>query len=154
MVHPQSDLKKLAETGVELCRGSEWEEGLALLAHVAESEQAPELPPAFYSWLGYGIARYRGRYREGLSLCEYAVKVGVCEAEGYLNLARTLLLVRKRRQALGVLNRGIALAPEDTGLLRLRVDMGVRRAPVLPFFSRTNLLNRLLGRLRHRARSA
>ena len=114
MAPPPTDLEKLARTGVELCRRSEWEEGLALLAHVAEAEQAPELPPALYSYLGYGIARYRGLYREGMSLCEYAVKVGVCEADSYLNLARTLLLVRKRRQALGVLNRGIAFAPSRT----------------------------------------
>jgi hypothetical protein len=153
MVHPPSDLKKLAETGVDLCRRSEWEEGLAMLAHVAEAEEAPELPPSFYSFLGYGIARYRSRYREGLSLCEYAVKVGVCDPDNYVNLARTLLLVRKRKHALGVLNRGIAFAPDDTGLQRLRLDMGVRRTPVLPFLSRSNVLNRLLGRLRHQARA-
>mgnify|MGYP001817497782 CR=1 FL=1 len=127
---------------------------MAALGAVAESSCTPELPGVFYAFLGYGIARFDKRYREGLSLCEYAVKVGVCEPETYLNMARVLLLLGKRRRALGVLNRGLALAPDSTALVRLRTELGVRRAPVIAWLSRSNPLNRWLGRWRHRTRQA
>lgn len=146
------DLTRVAERGIALCRRGRWEEGLCLLGSVTESSRMPDLPGRFYAWLGYGIARFEKRYREGLSLCEYAVKVDICEPEAYLNLARVQLLLGKRRQALGVLNRGLALAPESSLLTALRADLGVRRAPVISFLDRSNALNRWLGRWRHRAR--
>lgn len=153
-VTDSADLTAVARRGIVLCRRGDWADGLALLGEIAEAPRAPELPPTFYSYLGYGIARFGRRRREGLSLCEYAVKAEICEPENYLNLARVLLLLGKRGRALGVLNRGLALGPEDTGLVDLRTELGVRRAPVLPFLARSNALNRLLGHLRHRARRA
>jgi len=153
-VKAPTELTEVAERGIGLCRRGDWDSGLTLLGKVAEDEPLPVLSGAFYSFLGYGIARFDKRYREGLSLCEYAVKVDVCEPENYVNLARVLLLRGKRRRALGVLNRGLALAPESASLIALRMELGVRRGPVIPFLARSNPLNRLCGLWRHRARQA
>jgi len=48
------------------------------------------------------------------------------------------------------IQRGLEAAPEDPRLLAARDAIGMRRPPVLPFLSRDNPLNRVLGRLRHR----
>ena len=45
------------------------------------------------------------------------------------------------------LARGLELWPDDPSLRAARDAMGTRSAPVLPFLSRKNPLNRLLGRL-------
>lgn len=140
--------------GIALCRRDAWDEGLEILGPVADAKTRVELPSTFYSFLGYGLARQCRRYREGLSLCEYAVKVGICEPENYLNTARTLLLMNRRGRALGILNRGLALSPQHADLVETRLSLGVRRSPVLPFLGRSNLVNRALGRLRHRLRAA
>jgi hypothetical protein len=128
------------------------EGGLVLLGEAAAAPNAGELPGVCYAFLGYGTARRTKQYREGLALCRYAVKVAMCDPEVYLYLARTLLLMNNRGKALGILNRGLALAPDHPDLLDLRVELGVRRSPVVPFLSRTNPLNRWLGRVRHGTR--
>ena len=48
--------------------------------------------------------------------------------------------------------RGLERWPDDRRLLAARAALGTRSAPVLPFLPRKNLLNRTLGRLRHRWR--
>jgi tetratricopeptide (TPR) repeat protein len=140
---------RLARRGLLLCRGGNWEEGSNLLGKAFDTASAVVLPGTVYSFLGYGLARQHGRYRQGLSLCEHALRVEPGEPENYVNLARTLLLMNRRRKALGILNRGLALAPEDPALLDVRLALGVRRSPVVPFLDRDHLVNRLLGRVRH-----
>ena len=149
----RTDPRELARRGLDLCRGGFWEGGLTLLGEAAAPPNIVELPGVFYAYLGYGTARSTKQYREGLALCEYAVRAAICDPETYLCLARTLLLVNKRTRALGILNRGLALVPDHPDLLALRVDLGVRRPPVVPFLSRSNPLNHWLGRARHRSRS-
>lgn len=148
------DPLSMAHRGVSLCRRGSWGEGLDLLGLVAASKRPVELPGTFYSYLGHGLARESKLYLEGLSLCEYGMKVGVCEPENYLNMAKTLLLMNQRRKALGILNRGLALSPDHSSLVETRISLGVRRSPVVSFLGRSNLINRLLGRVRHALRSS
>jgi tetratricopeptide (TPR) repeat protein len=135
--------------GLDHCRKGEWDKGLAYLAALTQYEGSVDLPAAFYSYLGYGIALCQRRYREGINLCEHAVKKEFYKAEGFYNLARVRLLVNDRKRALEALNQGLKIEPRHRGLLRLRKTLGLRRPPVVPFLSRSNILNRLLGRLRH-----
>jgi hypothetical protein len=149
---PRIDPQGLARRGVEFCRSGHWEGGLALLGEAVAAPNATTLPGVCYAYLGYGTARSGKGYREGLALCEHGVKVSVCDPEAYLCLAQTLLLMKRRSKAIGILNRGLALSPDYPGLLDLRVELGVRRPPVISFLSRSNPLNTLLGRFRHRSR--
>ena len=125
---------------------------MVLLGEAVAAPNAGDLPGVCYAYLGLGTARSTKRYREGLAMCEYGVRVSVCDPEAYLCLARTLLLMNKCDQAIGILNRGLALSPDHPGLLDLRLELGVRRPPVVRFLSRSNALNTFLGRFRHRSR--
>lgn len=144
----------LARRGMLFCRRGDWTEGMELLGRVVETTDEVGLPGNVYSFLGYGLARQHLKYRQGLALCEYALRAQPGEPENYLNMARILLLMNRRHKALGVLNRGLALAPDHPVLQETRLSLGVRRSPVLAFLERSNFVNRLLGRLRNRFRDA
>lgn len=137
------------EQGLALCRGGEWEEGMVVLGRLSESDSSGELPGILYSYLGYAVARCQKRYRDGIKLCEHGIKKQFYEPDNYYNLARTRLLVEDRRRALQAIHRGLKVNSRHRGLLELRQELGRRRPPVLPFLSRNNPLNVLLGKMRH-----
>ncbi len=138
-----------AHRGVELCRAGEWKQGLLLLAEVPSSELPDRrLRALSYSYLGYGLAKFQKRAREGVKLCEQAVNIEFCEPEVFLNLVRTRVMTRDRRGAVAAVKRGLQYHPEHPVLTEYQRKLGVRRDPVLPFLSRNSLPNRILGQLR------
>lgn len=148
-----TELNQAALQGIEACKKGQWKEGLAVLGKVAEADrQGAELNGQFYSYLGYGIARYERRVKEGLALCQHSIKLQFYEPENYLNLARVHLLARNRRKAVEALNRALKLNASNPGAIALAREIGWRRRPVIPFLSRSIFLNRLLGRLSYRLR--
>lgn len=139
--------------GIELCRSGMWQEGLTHLGEVEATERnGSELPGLFFSYLGYGLVRSSQRVREGVRLCEHAVRVDVAEPENYLNLARAQLLGGDQAAAVDTLRRGLRVDGEHPGLLELERELGRRTGRVLACLPRGHCLNRWLGRLRHRLR--
>ncbi len=150
MSEPFVDLQGLAERGVGFCREGDWDRGLMMLLRVAElKEKSLELPGLYYSYLGYGLARYQHRLKEGLALCEHAIKVQFFQPENYLNLGRTRMLVDDRKGAVEAIQQGLRIDPTNEALLAFEKKMGKRKPPVLRFLSRDNPINRLLGNLMH-----
>lgn len=133
---------------VELCRRDEWVRALPLLKQVQESGRSG-LPPIFYSYLGHAVARVERRVQDGLQLCQQAVKLEFYQPDHYWNLARTQLLADDKGAAVKALQKGLKIDPKHKGLLALQKDLGHRASPVIPFLSRGNILNQLLGRLRN-----
>ncbi len=145
-----TELNQAAVRGVEACKKGQWKEGLAVLGKIAEADrQGAELNGQFYSYLGYGIARYEHRVKEGLALCQHSIKVQFYEPENYVNLARVYLLARNRRKAVEALTRALKLNASHPGARALAREIGWRRRPVIPFLSRDNFFNQLLGKMRH-----
>ena len=146
----ETSQNELANRGIELCRQGDWQRGLELLGMVADQKDpGAELPGRYYTYLGYGIARYERRVREGLALCEHGVKREFYQPENYLNLARTYLLANQRRKAIEAVVAGRQVDRRHPGLARLHKELGIRRPPFFSFLSRDHFLNRLFGRLRH-----
>ncbi|HEX9942566.1 MAG TPA: hypothetical protein VGG03_11145 [Thermoanaerobaculia bacterium] len=136
--------------GIDCCRRGDWNEGLRHLGRIAEAgEEAGTLPGVFYSYLGYGIALKDRRIREGLKLCRHSIQVEFYQAENYLNLARTCLLARDRKGAVQAVRAGLKVDRGNRELLVLYKELGIRSQPVLPFLSRANPLNQILGRIRY-----
>ncbi len=141
----------LAWKGIELCRQGEWKEGLYWLSLAAKAkESTDELPALFYSYLGYGVARYQKQQLQGLKLCRRAVELEFYQPESYDFLARTHLLMGDRRAAYDVVERGLEVDSTHEGLSALRSELGERRRPVLSFLPRRHAVNRWLGMARHR----
>ena len=143
------DIGRQVREGIALCQQGNWNQGIERLSAAAEGKASGEVSSLMYSYLGYGIAKFKNKRREGLALCEHAVKVEFFQPENQLLLARTLLLNNNRRRAVEAIERGLKIDSDHQGLLQLQQEVGTRRAPVLGFLSRDNFLNVFLGRLRH-----
>mgnify|MGYP000491219723 CR=1 FL=1 len=73
----------------------------------------------------------------------------------YVNLARTALLAdQSRHEAAEAVYQGLKIDPGHPELRELQRELGIRRPPVLGFLSRRNMLNQILGWLRHQVTSA
>jgi predicted Zn-dependent protease len=85
---------------------------------------------------------------EGLAQCQQAVARDPQEALCFLNLSKAFLAAGDRYQCVRSLHRGLKLRTPHRGLLMtFYKTIGLRRKPVIPFLSRDNFLNNLLGRL-------
>ena len=146
-------LGQLARRGIELCREERWNEGLELLTQVFNASDgkssSAEVPTSYLAYLGYGVARYKNKKRDGLALCEQAVKLEFYQADNWFNLARTAALVGERRKAISSLERALKLDPQHAASIAFRNEFGLRRPPVFGFLGRNHFLNRLFGKLRH-----
>jgi Flp pilus assembly protein TadD len=106
--------------------------------------------PRFMSWYGVTLVLVERNSNLGIMLCDQAVRVAGPEPELLLNQARVHLSLKQRERAVRAIVRGLELFPDDARLVAARDAMGIRRPPVLPFLSRKNPLNRVLGKIRHR----
>ena len=142
---------ELAWRGIELCRHGEWQEGLYWLSLAADvTVETAAVPSLFFAYLGYALARLQGQTDEGIRLCRRAVDLDMYQTENYYYLASTLLLAGERRSAVDVVDRGMQIDATDDALKSLKEQIGERRPPLLAFLPRDHLLNRSLGRFRHR----
>lgn len=150
-IRGHEEAAEVAWRGIESCRQGDWENGLYWLSLAVEAQvQTAELPGLMFSYLGYGMARYQGQGEQGLKLCQFGARVEMHQAESYYFLAKTHLVLGDKRSAYHEIERGTQVDADHPGLQELRLTLGQRRPPVLPFLSRRHALNRWLGKLRHR----
>lgn len=146
-----ADPAEVAWRGIELCRQGDWTEGLYWLSLAAGVKQdSTDLPSLFYAYLGYGIARYQGKTRDGVKLCRHAIELEFYQPENYYFLAQTYLLLGDRRSASDAIERGLQVDSDHDGLRTLKNELGLRRPPVVAFLPRKHFVNRFLGQVRHR----
>jgi cytochrome c-type biogenesis protein CcmH/NrfG len=106
--------------------------------------------PVYMSWYGVTLVLVEKNSNLGVLLVDQALRLAGPDPELLLNSARIHLALNQRERAARALGRALELWPQDPRLLAARHAMGTRSAPVIPFLSRSNPLNRVLGRLRHR----
>jgi tetratricopeptide (TPR) repeat protein len=133
--------------GVELLKNEYPEKALVKLRRAFESDKRN---PYYISFLGLSIARAEQNWSEALELCETAVRVNRKEIQFHMNLVEVYALAGWREKALHKLDGALKLFGNDARLKRARAKVVERRAPVLPFLERSHVLNRKLGKLRHR----
>jgi tetratricopeptide (TPR) repeat protein len=104
-------------------------------------------PPRYLSFYGLCLAMVSTKLQTGLEMCERAVAIEFYNPDLFHNLARVHLRMGRRDRAHAMLVRGLHLNPAHQGILSDLRRMGLRRRPFLPFLSRSNPLNRLLGRM-------
>jgi Flp pilus assembly protein TadD len=106
--------------------------------------------PFYLSYYGLSLGHAEGKWDIAERFCNTALCRNRRQAQLYLNLAEVYLASGRRRAAADTLSHALQRLPHD---VRLHTEFGrlvVRRPPVLHFLPRANILNRNLGRLRHR----
>jgi len=123
-------------------------------AHAAFERAHRRAPrdPRFKSWYGLTLVLVERNSNLGIALCGEALRAAGPDPDLLLNLARAHVALNQRERAVRALLRGLELWPDHPALAAARDALGTRRVPVIPFLSRDNPLNRVLGRLRHRWR--
>ena len=141
---PVADFKE----GVALLKNGYAQAALIPLRRAFECEKRN---PYYLSFLGLSIARAERKWDQAAELCEIAVTLKRQEAQFHLNLAEVYQLANRSSNAIETLDAALELFGNDNRLKRARSRIEKRRAPVLSFLKRDNVLNRKLGKLRHRA---
>lgn len=113
---------------------------LACLESALKIKDAPE----WYSCLGFCIAKERGHVTKALELCQTAIEYEPANPVHYLYWGKVYLVAGKKEEALHVLRQGMRIEAHP-GIEQLLVTLGTRKPPVIPFLTRDNLLNKVLG---------
>ena len=106
--------------------------------------------PRVLTRYGWTLALVEHDAEKGAAFCEEAIRRGLGDGAAWLRLAEVHQSLLHRRAAIRALERGLTREPAHDGLHALRRRLGVRRPPVLAFLHRSNWMNVVLGRLRHR----
>jgi Flp pilus assembly protein TadD len=134
--------------GIGLLKTGHPKEALVLFRAAFECEKHN---PYYLSYLGLSVARAERDWERASELCEIAVQLKRKEIQFYLNLAEVYSLSKRPEKQFDILDAAIELFGDDKRLRQARSRLNKRRPPVLSFFSRDHVLNRKLGKLRHRA---
>ena len=134
-----------------------FEKGLAMLKRGYPSDAVDFLEEAMrkglkgsacYSWLGLAYARSgRQIISKAEELCLKAIKMDFYWPQYYLNLSEVYLIWGKKDKAIRALEAGLKIDKNNDAILNELHRMGIRRNPVIPSLSRTNPINKYLGKI-------
>jgi len=123
--------------------------GIAL-AHVRRALREEPQNPFFLSYVGMLCALVEKRYLAGERLCREALEIKWNHPQLYLNLAEVYHQAGRDGEAMATLRRGFISTGCDVRIRKALKKIDGRRPPILSSLGRGHLLNRILGRLRHR----
>jgi len=133
--------------GIELLQNGYSTKALECFRNAAELKRQN---PYYLSFLGVSMARAQRKWAAAVELCKTALNMRRNEAQLYLNLAEVYVSAGRRDYAIETLDAGLTYCRADKRIGKMRGSLGRRCSPFLPFLGRSNLLNRSLGKLRHR----
>jgi tetratricopeptide (TPR) repeat protein len=102
--------------------------------------------PAWYSFLGYCVAKERGQIKKGAGLCQVSLNHEQDNPVHYLNLGKIYLLAGNKTLALRLFREGLAKGQHEE-LQRKLHEVGIRKKPIVSLLARSNLINKYLGLL-------
>ena len=103
-----------------------------------------ENSPTISSYFAFCIAKERGQLSKAISLCEEAIKKEPNNSIHYLNLGKIYLLSKRRRNAIYIMRERLKYETNQQIVEELK-RLGSRSTPFVPFFKRSNFLNKYLG---------
>jgi tetratricopeptide (TPR) repeat protein len=132
--------RELYESGLEAFNSGRYLSAL----HYFERSVAQERTPESLSRLGLCLAKEKRNFSKAISLCKEAIKYEPRNPAHFLFLGRIHLLAGQKKEAIRIFRMGLRSGKNpdiDKELERL----GSRKEPPLPFFGRSNPINKYLG---------
>jgi tetratricopeptide (TPR) repeat protein len=105
--------------------------------------------PRIQSWYGLTLVLVEKNSNLGVVLVDGAVRGTHPDNDLIINQSQVAMALGQRMRAVRALERGLAISPGQPELIAAREALGRRKRPVVPFLSRRNWLNRVLGRFQH-----
>jgi hypothetical protein len=143
-------LDYLAEAYVLLTRRVEVKSTEALSGAQTSATIKDVVPASALSYYGLCLAMHNKNFTEASTFCELAIRNERFVGEHYLNLARVWRFAHNRRKMAEAIDRGMKVSPNWAPLQRFADEVGFRKDPVFGFLPRESVLNKALGKLRHR----
>ncbi len=132
--------KKLFADGITELESGNVRSALGLFSEAAELDDSPRVR----SYLGYCLAREKGDFSRGVSLCREAILDDSGNSAHYLNLGRIHLLRGDKREALRTFRDGL-LQEDNRSIKEELKSIGRRKPPIFGSLPREHFLNRFLG---------
>ncbi len=114
-------------------------------------DDADNNDPQFDRYQSYtGLCQVLLGEKEGISLCRKSAATNTPQIENMCNLALAELQLNKRSNAIDAIQKGIKLDPKNSQLKKLNSRLDTRRKPFIPFISRDNFINIMVGKITYR----
>ena len=120
------------------------------VTHLQAAYRLDAATPLYRSYYGLALGLAERRLERAISLCRSAATDEFFNPVHFHNLARIHLACGFKADAIRYLRRGLMIDPGNAAIASEMRSLGIRRRPALGFLRRRNLINRLLGLLRHR----
>lgn len=111
-----------------------------------------EIPYPLLSYYGLCLVALGKESARGLTFCRRAVDEAGTRSDFYWNLGKAYLFLDRKPQAIKAFQNGLQIQ-DDRRIVAELTRLGVRSRPLIPFLSRSHVVNRYLGLLRARSRS-
>jgi tetratricopeptide (TPR) repeat protein len=139
--------EEMLRTGISAVRKGEYLTGFNALSELYRDGFVPGSIEGL-SYYGLTLAMLKKKYREAVELCNKAIKQQFLDPYHYVNLARVYVAMENRKKAVQTLEVAIGQMPRNKVIMTYWKSIGVRSRPPIPFLSRDNPLNKMLGRAR------
>ena len=118
------------------------------IGHLREALAIAPDNPVYLSLYGFCLAKQNKSYDTAINLCRRAIKLKSKDPDLLVNLGRVLRLSGDKDGAHRAFLEAWDRKKGHTGAATELCRMGVRRKSVLPFLSRSNPVNKYLGKVR------
>lgn len=152
---PVTDVGQMMTLALSAVDRGEYEPALRLLATVYRAVPADKMPQGLSAY-GLCLAKVEKKNKIGADFAQKAIELQPYEGIHWANLVRIYIAGKNRKKAVEILERGIKKMRKDAALIKVRDEIGYRKAPYFRFLRRTHPLNKLYsrtaGRLKGRAK--
>jgi len=140
---PDLDPAELFRLGTEALDAKKYRLAHRYLQSALEIERSPN----HLSQYALALAHEKGDIQTSITLCQEAIKNEPKNPEHFLRLGTIYLLAGRRKEAIRIFHLGLRVGRHPMITKWLQV-LGNRERPIIPFLSRSNLLNKYLGKMR------
>lgn len=138
---------ELFEMGMEALHEKRYADAVHYLQRAVDGQRSPE----YLSQLALAVAHEKHDIKAAVALCQEAIRMDPRNPELFLRLGVVYLIADNRKDAIRTFRLGLRVG-KSPAINRWLQILGHRQPPVLPFLSRSNAVNRYLGKLRGKMR--
>ena len=137
------DAAELFNLGTQALEEKDYAAAHGYLQAALELERSAE----HLSQYALALAYHTGKIQTAIALGQEAVKKEPKNPEHFLRLGTVYLIAGRKKEAIRIFHLGLRVG-RHPGITRTLHALGRREKPMLPFLSRTNPLNKYLGKIR------